>query len=553
MSILDNIRKRFHTPREQQAEQSVPAPAPAPAKPADIVDRALGACNCAAASSVNDSGNTVWQFTYQGGNFIINLMASHPFASLGYLGIGEWEATMLDPVRFLCNKLTSNTFLSALTYRLDPDTNRVQVDISIDFPVVESTPSLDVILPDLMQHCFLIQREFLTSMSKITADNPTLSLEGNEMQSYLQERMKVLSRFDITRRDNGLGRPVDTAMTLGDLAATLWPKLDQALGEARVITPGAMTTVADAAGYTLLSPLSDDNERVLIDTTIADNRRLSVAIDRVADPAGNPMARVTATLSGGVPSADATAISQRRRPDVREIYIPLNTKSLQQQTAEYDFMWHDALDKMAEGKEKELTDAQRAIVNATVPEAGLDLYHGIRLFNEDLPAQALPHLLNALDLLIPLYDTVNDDAKQTVLETIFYTGISYARLGRMRDAFYYLDILYQANNIEWTTAYIDCLTTMDDIRTRHIIEAIIDRIEKSRAESREPMPDYIEQFLNYLNLRLATAYINREMLDEAETLLRPLLDIDKFKSRAMKEMSRITQLRKKNDNNADQQ
>ena len=54
-----------------------------------------------------------------------------------------------------------------------------------------------------------------------------------------------------------------------------------------------------------------------------------------------------------------------------------------------------------------------------------------------------------------------------------------------------------------------------------------------------------------LHQRLAALYIDEDMLDEAETVLRPMLDDDMHKDFAMKQMARISRMRKKNENKDD--
>lgn len=570
MSISGNTSDNLFNRLGRLMKRSLPAPDHsaddaniAPPDPVKAISEALEALNCSHTPRQLREGYLVWEYTFQGGKFVIHFPGGSQFALLSYMAIGEWDSDALEPVRRLCNELTDDSIMAFLTYRLSPQTNKVIVDIGVGFPAAESNPPLSQLLTHYMLMCFSLQRKFYLAFDKITDADRVGDYAESQMRLFDRQRLELLAQFDVTAPDNAMGRPVSAEMTVGQLIEVLFAERFEPIRpevvSVKVIASDSVANVTDpaeAGGLNIVDTLADNDNAIVIGRLNAgqgNTPTVLINIDRMTGSDNKPTARVTATLSGVPPRDNLSATSERRKAAVREVYIPLSMPSDSAMLTEYDFMWNDAIDKINEGNTSQLTEEQQMLVDMAVPAAGFDIYHGTRLFNRECYPAALSYLLNAAETLKPLFHTLTDDGKSVFLTTTFKIGICYARMGSLTRALYYFDILFQANNIEWTTAYIDCLTALGDIRTRHIVESIIDRISEVAKNNGGLInqPDYIVRFMGDLHQRLAALYIDEDMLDEAETVLRPMLDDELHKDFAMKQMARISRMRKKNENKDD--
>ena len=86
---------------------------------------------------------------------------------------------------------------------------------------------------------------------------------------------------------------------------------------------------------------------------------------------------------------------------------------------------------------------------------------------------------------------------------------------------------------------INNLIDMNHFSARIVIENILDNIQSQRDKA----SSWLDTFIDYLHRRQAYVYIDLGLLDEAETILRPMLDDGRNKDFAIGEMAFIATLR----------
>ena len=183
---------------------------------------------------------------------------------------------------------------------------------------------------------------------------------------------------------------------------------------------------------------------------------------------------------------------------------------------EVKYMLDDAMDKVKNGREDELTDEQRIAVAHTNPSLRNDLYWGKKYFNNNCYYQALCHFYRVYRVFkIKPFMEVDEVIKPLFYDVCYYIGIIYAHLGLNERASYYLEIAKESNCIQYIEDYIGCLCRMSDIKAYdYVIAYIRDVHEKMTADEdnvERLMPMF--QFLQRCYLFLLIEY---HKWDEAE-------------------------------------
>lgn len=516
----------------------------------DVVRQSLDALQCEYTSKTAENGNTHIEFSFQGGNFFIDLLGDTRFGSMTYPTICELDDEYIDPVRFLCNRMTQTSFVNAFSYHPDPDDGKVRVSITVALMIGRTDDFTDN-LRHAMTSCFMAQRQFnsdIGSMVKSISSRDTGT--DIELDTYHLEKIRLDILSHEKRHGNTATEPQTTAteiadkdITLDGLVRSLFPSV-RSISNAKTLTRHDKTTWIDSAQYHPAKEFDTDPalETDVITADVIDNdnrsRHVTIAINRDVDSNNKGLLRVTAMLSAVSPTRENPLghNGQGAMTACTVMSIDIDGERMQQ---EFDFMLADAHDKAAAGELEKLTDEQRMILHCESPDLGYCLYHGCKYFHTGRHRDALPLLLNAYQLMQDSFFTLTDDDRQQFLEVCFMIGVIMNRTGRYRDAFFYLDAVLQSNNMLWTMECINNLIDMNHFSARIVIENILDNIQSQRDKA----SSWLDTFIDYLHRRQAYVYIDLGLLDEAETILRPMLDDGRNKDFAIGEMAFIATLR----------
>ena len=183
---------------------------------------------------------------------------------------------------------------------------------------------------------------------------------------------------------------------------------------------------------------------------------------------------------------------------------------------EVKYMLDDAMDKVKNGREDELTDEQRIAVAHTNPSLRNDLYWGKKYFNNSCYYQALCHFYRVYRVFkIKPFVDVDECIKPLFYDVCYYIGIIYAHLGLNERANYYLEMAKESNCIQHIEDYIGCLCRISDIKAYDYVIAYIKDVHEKMTEDEDNverlMPMF--QFLQRCYLYLLIEY---HKWDEAE-------------------------------------
>ena len=206
-----------------------------------------------------------------------------------------------------------------------------------------------------------------------------------------------------------------------------------------------------------------------------------------------------------------------------------------------------------------LNDNKRTLVQMNVP-SGISFIMNVNNFSEIFDFKDLKNIFHFSMLMKEQYRILealhgfeyifnrlksdylqlNTSQRANFYEAAFQVGFCLEELCQHESAIYYLEIASESNKIEHVQEYVNSLVNSQDIRSM----SIIDKLQRTKIEG-EPNSDVYKFHYAFLKRRKAYVLIDRQLYDEAETLLNEMLNDPLSKEFAMGELDYIS--RKKNE------
>ena len=207
------------------------------------------------------------------------------------------------------------------------------------------------------------------------------------------------------------------------------------------------------------------------------------------------------------------------------ITFAYDKRSSEQKLAEYHYIQDDAIDKIKTNRTDELSDIQRYFLDNVRENIGKDFYFGKKAEKEKNYGTAIEYFMNIYEHLNSawLKQKLSDDEKYCFFESCYCLGFCFCELGLYEKALYYLDIVWYIDNIYYKIEYINCLVNKNDFRALQTVSSEIKRISEIRQYANELLDDY-EYYNQFLLRRIVYLYIEVGNLDEAETMLKDMLE-----------------------------
>lgn len=108
-------------------------------------------------------------------------------------------------------------------------------------------------------------------------------------------------------------------------------------------------------------------------------------------------------------------------------------------------------------------------------------------------------------------------------------------------AYFYLDIVWPLKDITYCAEYINCLANSKDVRAMNMIDEELERLDDLKEEE---FTEEISKYYCFLLRRRAYVLTNMHHLDEAEELLKKLLEVDGRTEYIQNELDYIRKLRR---------
>ena len=527
-----------------------------------IVSKALKALNCTGEWQ-EEKDAAIVRFNFQRGHFGIRIINKRPQVELSYLFFAEAEINDVNLVRHVCNHFNLNSDGPRFSYTINEKTNII--DLHIMTPLLLDEDRAEEILSTAMVDVFAWQNSFVRYLTEVKND------AKNSSTTDLEWASKEVGRDIFLLREQELRHQKKGAEWRQNEkeAATLRQWMDKVFGFVDVVF-SELTVISDAV------TVINDRETIatynLSDTLIANGTlvRQKAMLDLVFFLPAHPTTRRRMTFS--IQQADGCddvlyyQVVATLLPLPSGIGRPLNTREVQVQSHsvllaydlrttkqlqdEFVYMWKEAKSKMANGEENQLTEEQQLLAKVEYVDAARFVYRSRTLYRQKRYYEAVACLENAYRLLNADFQKLSKAERGVFFEVCYMLGFCYNELRQYDRAYYYLSSIIGLNHALYAQEYVNCMINLGDHRSLMAIDSILDDLRNSLSDDEE---DVLEQslrpFLQFLYRRKSYVLIELRRLDEAEEILRQMIDDPDCSDFALDELAYIQQLREKENIN----
>ena len=523
-----------------------------------IVSKALKALSCTGEWRKEGDAALV-RYTFQSGHFGIRIIGNCPQVELSYLFFAEAEMKDINIVRHVCNHFNLNSTGPRFSYSINEETNII--DMHILTPLLLDDDRAKDILSSAMVDMFLWQNSFirsLTDVKKEAKSSATSDLEWSEKE--------VARDFFLLREQELRHQKKGAEWRQNDKeAATLKQWMDKVFGLVDVVF-SELTVVTDTvivindresiASYNLSDTLIVDGafvrQKAMLDLVFflpahpTTRRRMTFSIQQADGCEDVLYYQVVATLLP-LPSGIGRPLhSKEVQVQSHSVLLAYDLRSTKQLQDEFVYMWKEAKSKVANGEENQLTEEQRLIANVESVDAARFVYRSRTLHRQKRYYEAISCLENAYRLLNSNIDKKSLEERNLFLEVCYMLGFCYNELQQYDRAYYYLTFVTGVNRTLYAEEYVNCMIYLGDYRSLMTIDGILEDLHNSIVEDEEgEVEQSVHPFLQFLYRRKAYVLVELHRFDEAEEMLRQMIDDPESGDFALDELAYIQQLREK--------
>ena len=523
-----------------------------------IVSKALKALNCTGEWRKEGDAALV-RYTFQSGHFGIRIIGNCPQVELSYLFFAEAEMKDINIVRHVCNHFNLNSTGPRFSYSINEETNII--DMHILTPLLLDDDRAKDILSSAMVDMFLWQNSFirsLTDVKKEAKSSATSDLEWSEKE--VARDFFLLREQELRHQKKGAEwRQNDKeAATLKQWMDKVFGLVDVVFSELTVVTD-TVTVINDResiASYNLSDTLIVDGafvrQKAMLDLVFflpahpTTRRRMTFSIQQADGCEDVLYYQVVATLLP-LPSGTGRPLhSKEVQVQSHSVLLAYDLRSTKQLQDEFVYMWKEAKSKVANGEENQLTEEQRLIANVESVDAARFVYRSRTLYRQKRYYEATSCLENAYRLLNSNIDKKSLEERNLFLEVCYMLGFCYNELQQYDRAYYYLTFVTGVNRTLYAEEYVNCMIYLGDYRSLMTIDGILEDLHNSIVEDEEgEVEQSVHPFLQFLYRRKAYVLVELHRFDEAEEMLRQMIDDPESGDFALDELAYIQQLREK--------
>ena len=523
-----------------------------------IVSKALKALNCTGEWRKEGDAALV-RYTFQSGHFGIRIIGNCPQVELSYLFFAEAEMKDINIVRHVCNHFNLNSTGPRFSYSINEETNII--DMHILTPLLLDDDRAKDILSSAMVDMFLWQNSFIRSLTDVKKDaksSSTSDLEWSEKE--VARDFFLLREQELRHQKKGAEwRQNDKeAATLKQWMDKVFGLVDVVFSELMVVTD-TVTVINDResiASYNLSDTLIADGafvrQKAVLDLVFflpahpTTRRRMTFSIQQADGCEDVLYYQVVATLLP-LPSGIGRPLhSKEVQVQSHSVLLAYDLRSTKQLQDEFVYMWKEAKSKVANGEENQLTEEQRLIANVESVDAARFVYRSRTLYRQKRYYEAISCLENAYRLLNSNIDKKSLEERNLFLEVCYMLGFCYNELQQYDRAYYYLTFVTGVNRTLYAEEYVNCMIYLGDYRSLMTIDGILEDLHNSIVEDEEgEVEQSVHPFLQFLYRRKAYVLVELHRFEEAEEMLRQMIDDPESGDFALDELAYIQQLREK--------
>jgi len=504
-------------------------------------------------------------YDFQSGHFTILIAKSSAYARMSYPYIYEAPLSELGLVRNLCNRCNQVSDNVRLVYTVDGEKGNISVHIVAG--ILLASHDLQAVLSRQMKDMFSWQATFVSRFNtEVEADS--VYHPDNDSHDHDQEKSGAAIRhhLQLIHEQEMMHQTTHTDVRESDDHRLTMRTFMQAATNVDAYLPLRLSVFYPSESRQPLRIAADDiNDYHISDaltegevthreallcmayrdkSTPTQERQLTLFLH--AEPSDADCTYYRATLTIMPLLTDENTILDCEDEDYVSLVIAYDHTSDEQRRSQLHYTWKEAMAKTEQGKQQELTDDERTMVECVDRDAAFAYMRGAKLFEAKRYAEAVVYLTAAYDKLCRRYRKSHDVSVERIYHAAYLIGFCYDAMDLPLRAYYYLDILLPLHNIAYTEEYINCMVQCDDPRALGYIESTLQMISFSESDDDDDEPsEGLQHFVNFLNRRKVYLLIEHERYDDAEKLLAEMVDDPENMDFANAELSYLHKKRSK--------
>ncbi len=510
-----------------------------------------------------DHEDLVARYTYQGGHFGLRLEKDSPYVRLTYPFFFDAELDNVELVRNVCNHCNLNTETSKVVYTVNEE--RGVIDVHIISELLISDNTVKEVMERAMENIFKWQRTFSAkynelkeSSRKVVNHDPEKAYASQARELFLIREQEMIHQTDGPEWHEEPLHPI----RLRHLLASAMGLND--------IVPARMTMVCDTEvslmeepdtilDYDISSPLIADGKFIhrsamsLLDFYDPRNpvkqRHLTMDFEQEGHTDDTLYYRITLSLAPLSKTRSDLPDDLERQKFMTSVLLGHDLLPSERRLEEFRYLWKEALAKQKSGHTDEMNDDEKLLMELQSPNYGVAMLQGRALFEQQRYYESVHLLENVFHHLQASLDRLGLSGQSAFMELCYLIGACYNGLHQYKRAAYYLQLTLPAHRMVYTQTFINCLVNGNDFRAMNFIDSFLQDLQpvvggERLDEASNDMHDAVA-FVGFLKRRKAFLLVKNERYDEAESLLKQLLDDPQNSDFALKELAYIQKKRQK--------
>lgn len=211
---------------------------------------------------------------------------------------------------------------------------------------------------------------------------------------------------------------------------------------------------------------------------------------------------------------------------------------------EAKYMVEDALEKRQKGNFDTLTPEQQMIIECIDPSYQTDIYWAKKYFNNSCYLQSLYFFKRIHSNIKNEPSKPDSPYREFYNDVCLYIGAIYMQLNMTDRAYYYLHVAQRGQKLAAIEEFMNCLWAIQDwdalVYYRDIREKALNAMQ---GQDNEEPNDALQRIFFIVNRHMIHALINNGDINEAESLLKSMIESDYDTEYATNELNRIKELR----------
>jgi len=489
---------------------------------------------------------------YQGGNYEFVFGKQNHFIRINYYGFYSCSKKDLEAAYIVANTINLNRghWTCFLSQSEEVSETPISADLCYLFAAQGSVKICAEALRTLLPMCFDYAREFNAEMERMLKEEESVS-EHHADGVFNQQMQLIRNRREIGHSHAELEEeyPLKENQTLSGFLKLFQDVDFGCMSQMKILVGNDVEQVTDLneiANFDIREYIKNHPHRMKLDNMTLlvefEKENLVINMKKVSRESEKTLFfRFSVMRTGSLMDVEHEKINASSIGFNGMLEVRLTTENEDYWEAKY--IVDDALDKWNNGKAKELTDEQRMIVSCVSPSTRMDMYWAKKYYNKGCLLQSLPYFKRILYEIKLQKSTPDSELRDLYNEMNFYIGFIYMDLKMYETAYHYLHIAQRGSSIPAIEEFINCLCNVRDWDALAYIRDIYERALNSLKEAGDEADDALIYIYRFTKRRLVYRLIVNDDLEEAELMLKEMIDNGEDAGFAKMELEYIKKLR----------